>query len=102
MTDIAPARAALLARLLEGEGAAAPSPRRAAFANAGLTGPLKMLIEKIATAAHGVSDADMAAAKADGFSEDALFELVICGAVGEAVRQDGAARAALAAAAGKG
>jgi hypothetical protein len=49
-----------------------------------------------------VSDADFAAARAAGASEDRLFELVIAAAVGEAVRQDAAARAALAAAAGAG
>jgi hypothetical protein len=43
-----------------------------------------------------VTDADFAAAKASGFSEDQLFELVICAAVGQSARLYEAGLAALA------
>jgi alkylhydroperoxidase family enzyme len=43
-----------------------------------------------------VTDADFAAARAAGFSEDELFELVICAAVGQSARLYDAGLAALA------
>jgi hypothetical protein len=102
MTDIRRAREALVARILEGAGVATPAERRAAFRKEGPGSAPARLVGKVAVAAAEVSDADFAAARAAGASEDRLFELVIAAAVGEAVRQDAAARAALAAAAGAG
>jgi hypothetical protein len=98
MTDIALARDALVARLIEGEGVAPAAERAAAFANAGLAQSLDTLVGKVAEAATRITDADIAAVKAAGYSEDRIFELVICAAVGQAVRQHDSARAALAAA----
>lgn len=49
-----------------------------------------------------MTDADLAAAKASGFSEDELFELVVCAAVGQSSRLYTAGLAALAAATGEG
>ena len=54
------------------------------------------LIGKVATRPSQVTDADFAAAKAAGFSEDQLFELVIAAAVGQSARQYEAALAGLA------
>ena len=48
------------------------------------------------------TDADVAAAKTAGSSEDEIFELVICAAVGRSTRQYEAALAALADAIGTG
>jgi hypothetical protein len=47
-----------------------------------------------------VTEADFAAAKASGLSEDQLFELVVCAAVGQSTRQYEAGLAALAEATG--
>jgi hypothetical protein len=95
MSDITKARKALVARILEGDGKTSPAHRRAAFDNAGLAEPLRSLIDKVAKRAYTVTDADIAAAKAAGVSEDQMFELVICAAIGQATRQYDTALAAL-------
>lgn len=87
MADIAELHRALIARVLGG-GGQAPSPlRRAAYDNAGLTDPLRTLADKVAHQAHQVTDKDVAAARAVGLSEDQIFEIVVCAAVGQASRQ---------------
>lgn len=98
MIDITRERRALVTRLLEGPGQAPPSDRQAAFEGRPLAGPVRALLEKVVRYAFRVTDEDVAAAKASGQSEDQLFELVVCGAVGQATRQYEAALAALAAA----
>lgn len=95
MSDITEARKALVARILEGDGKASRAQRRAAFDNAGLAEPLTMLIDKVVKHAYKVTDEDIAAARASGLSEDQIFELVVCAAVGQATRQFDTARAAL-------
>jgi len=87
---------ALQDRILNGEGRASPEQRARAFANDGLSGPLDELLGKVATRPAQVTDADFAAAQAAGFSEDELFELVICAAVGQSARLYDAGLAALA------
>jgi alkylhydroperoxidase family enzyme len=62
---------------------------------------LHALIDKVATRPTQVTDADFAAAKASGFSEDQLFELVISAAVGQSARLYEAGLAALAEAKGE-
>ena len=54
------------------------------------------LIDKVAKRPTQVTEADFAAAKASGVSEDELFELVICAAVGQSARLYEAGLAALA------
>jgi len=87
---------ALEDRILDGEGRASPEQRARAFGNAGLSPPLDGLLGKVATRPTQVTDADFAAARAAGFSEDELFELVICAAVGQSARLYDAGLAALA------
>jgi hypothetical protein len=96
MSDFTQARKALVARILEGDGRASHAQRRAAFDNAGLAEPLSTLIDKVARHAYKVSDEDISAARAAGLSEDQIFELVVCAAVGQATRQYDTALAALA------
>lgn len=98
MSDISQARKALIARILEGNGCASRTERSAAFNNAGLTGPTGTLIEKVAKCSHKITDEDIAAVKAAGLSEDQIFELVVCAAIGQAARQHETALAALMAA----
>jgi hypothetical protein len=87
---------ALEDRILNGEGRASPEQRAGAFSNAGLPPPLDGLVSKVATRPTEVTDADFAAAQAAGASEDELFELVICAAVGQSGRLYDAGLAALA------
>ncbi|NUP25572.1 MAG: hypothetical protein HOQ44_02585 [Nocardia sp.] len=94
------AHRALVDSVLRGAGRAAPELRARAFAGAGLPPLVEPLIGKVVTAPGEVTDADFAAAKAAGFSEDQLFELVICAAVGRSARLYDAGLAALAAATG--
>ena len=98
MSDIKEARRTLVARILEGGGRASQAQRRAAFDNQGLAEPLRTLIEKVANRARDVSDQDVDSARASGLSEDQIFEIVVCGAAGQAARQYDTALAALEAA----
>jgi alkylhydroperoxidase family enzyme len=90
------AHQALVDRVLNGEGRASAEQRARAFGNDGLPPPLNALIGKVATRPAQVTDADFAAAKASGCSEDQLFELVICAAVGQSARMYEAGLSALA------
>lgn len=95
MTNIREARRALVMRILEGAGNASHSERRAAFNNQDVAEPLGPLVEKVAMHAATVTDQDINAAKASGFSEDHVFEIIVCAAIGQATRQYDAATAAL-------
>ena len=87
---------ALQDRILNGEGRAPLEQRARAFSNAGLSPPIDGLLGKVATRPTQAADADFAGARAAGFSEDELFELVICAAVGQSTRLYDAGLAALA------
>ena len=60
MSDIRQAREALRARILDGDGDASRTQRRAAFDNAGLTVPVSALIQKVASHAYKITDDDIA------------------------------------------
>jgi hypothetical protein len=90
------AQRALVDRVLHGEGRASAELRAHAFGNEGLPPPLHVLIDKVATRPAQITEADFAAAAAAGFSEDQLFELVICAAVGHSARLYDVGLAALA------
>jgi alkylhydroperoxidase/carboxymuconolactone decarboxylase family protein YurZ len=92
------AHQAVVTRVLEGDGRATRAERHAAFNNATLTQPLHGLISKVARQPAQITNGEIAAVKAAGLSEDEIFELVICAAVGQATRQYQSALAALAAA----
>jgi hypothetical protein len=95
MSNITRARKAVVARILDGDGKASHAHRRAAFNNAGVAPPLNTLIDKVAKRAYTVTDEDIAAVTASGLSEDQIFEIVVCAAIGQATRQNDAAMAAL-------
>ncbi|MGB7166156.1 MAG: hypothetical protein WBD70_24035 [Mycobacterium sp.] len=101
MSEITQLHRELVARVLEGDGKAAPELRRAAFEDAGLGEPIQTLIDKVAGHSYQVTDEDVAAVRAAGFSEDQIFEIVVCAAVGQATRQYASSLAALASAEGK-
>jgi hypothetical protein len=94
------AHRALVDRVLNAAGRTSAEQRAQAFSNADMPPPLGTLISKVATRPTTVTDADFAAAKAAGFTEDQLFELVIAAAVGQSARLYEAGLAALAEAAG--
>jgi hypothetical protein len=96
------AHRALVERILHGPGQTSPEQRAGAFNNTGIPLPLQPLIGKVATEPTQVTDADFEAAKAAGFTEDQLFELVISAAVGQSTRMYEAGLAALTAATGDG
>ena len=102
MTDVARLHRELVARVLCGDAKAPPEIRRTAFDNAGLDEPTRTLVEKVANRSYAVTDEDVAAARAAGFSEDQIFELMVCAAVGAADRQYESAMAALTEATGGG
>lgn len=91
MSDIRQAREVLVRRTLEGAGTASRSERRAAFDNSGLTEPLGTLVDKVARHAYKITDGDINAAKVSGLTEDQVFEIVVCAAIGQATRQYDAA-----------
>jgi hypothetical protein len=98
MPEIKQARETLERRILDGAGKAPASERRAAFNNSGLAGPTGTLVDKVARHAHRVTHGDIDDAKKAGMSEDQVFEIVVCAAVGQAGRQYEAALAVLQAA----
>ncbi len=95
MSDISRPYNALVARILDGDGEATNGQRRAAFDNTGLAEPLRTLLDKIAHHAYRVTGGDIAAVRASGLTEDQIFELVVCAAVGQATRQYQSGLAAL-------
>lgn len=74
---------------------ASPELRAKAFENRDLREPLSTLLNKVARRSFEVLDNDFGAALSVGFTEDELFELVICAAVGESSRLYQAGLAAL-------
>jgi hypothetical protein len=90
------AHQAVVTGVLEGDGRAPRAQRRAAFENVGLVEPLRTLIDKVARQPTRVTDEDIAVVLSSGVSEDQLFELVICAAIGQATRQYETALEALA------
>lgn len=95
MADIRHGREAAVKRILEGDGHASREDRKAAFAG---TGPDKarVLVDMVTKFAPQIGDDDIATAKQAGYTEDQVFELVVCAAVGQATRQYETAMAALA------
>jgi alkylhydroperoxidase family enzyme len=87
MSDITRECAVMVARILEGDGEASREQRRAAFLNEGVEAPLRDVVGKICERAAEVTDGDIAALRAAGFSEDQVFEIAVCAAVGQATRQ---------------
>lgn len=91
---------ALVDRVLNAEGAAPAGQRARAFDGNGLPDPMGALIGKVtarpARVADADFDADFDAAIRAGYSQDQIFELVVCAAVGQSARLYDAGLAALA------
>jgi hypothetical protein len=85
-----PKRAALdtlRARVLDGDGEVSPAIRRKAALDAGLDGPVAEYVRTVHRQATEVTDAQIAALKAAGLSEDAIFELTVAAATGAGLRR---------------
>ena len=95
MANIEKARQALMRRVLEGEGRSSRLERRAAFNNTDLTEPLRQLVDKVAVNASTINDQDIDRVRQSGLSEDQIFEMVVCAAIGQATRQYEEAKTAL-------
>ena len=87
-------------RVLNAAGRTTPEQRARAFRSGGYSSPMSTLIDKVATRPTQITDEDFAAAKKALFTEDQLFELVVCAAVGQSARLYEAGLAALAEATG--
>ncbi|MGV0838385.1 hypothetical protein [Mycolicibacterium thermoresistibile] len=87
MTDIARLHRDLLTRICDSAATVPPDLRRAAFSNTVEDDPVRTLVEKVAFRSWTVTDEDVDAVRAAGLSEDQIFELVVCAAVGQATRQ---------------
>lgn len=90
-----PLLSALITRVRDGDAQAPAQLRRAAFDNSGLDEPVRALVEKVAQMSYRVTDGDISAVRAAGLTEDEVYEIVVCAAVGQASRQYTAARAAV-------
>ncbi len=101
MSDITSLHSSLVKAVLEGDGRASPETRRAAFDNQGLAEPAGTFVAKVATRPKTVTDADIEALKKAGLSEDEIYEIAVCAAIGQSNRQYQNALAALKAAIGR-
>lgn len=90
-------RAALVAAILDGDAATAPAARRAAYEGTPATPAVAAYVETVRRHAYRVTDDHVAALRAEGLDDPAIFELTVAAAVGQAGRQYAAALAALAA-----
>ncbi|NEE02599.1 hypothetical protein [Phytoactinopolyspora halotolerans] len=80
------AHRALVDHVLNAESTTSAQQRARAFNNDALPPPLHTLISKVVARPAQVTDADVAAAQESGYTEDELFELVICAALGQSDR----------------
>jgi hypothetical protein len=104
MTDIAQLHRELVTRVLESSASAPAELRRSAFDNAGLDDglddagldePMRTLVSKVVARSYAVTDEDVAAVADAGLSENQIFEIVVCAAIGAADRQYAGGLAAL-------
>jgi hypothetical protein len=99
MTDTADPRerrrAALERAVLEGPGALDPALRQRAAAGEELPPELRAFADKVCRHAYQVTDEDVRALRAAGYSEDAVLDLTLSLAVGAARRRLAAALAVI-------
>ena len=88
-------REAVSRHVVETPATASPAVRAAAAANQGLEGERAAFVAKVTKWAYKVTDEDVAALKAAGASDDEIYELSVCAAIGESNRQLAGALAAL-------
>lgn len=82
-------------RRLVQQRAAARSCRFAVATGNGLTPLIEAYVDRVALDAYRVTDRDIEMLRAAGCSEDAIFELTLCAAVGAAIGRMGQAASAM-------
>jgi alkylhydroperoxidase family enzyme len=89
----------LIARLqdqvLEGPGELLASVRRAASAGDAVPEAAQAYVDKVRLHAYKVTDGDIEKLRADGWSEEAIFELTVAAALGAAMSRLEIARKAM-------
>jgi hypothetical protein len=83
----APLVETLVKTVLEGPGELDAQKRKAAMRRGELPEPIAGLVAKIHRNAWKVTDEDVAAASAAGWSRDQLFELIVCASVGASLER---------------
>jgi alkylhydroperoxidase family enzyme len=73
--------------VLDGTGTLDPGVRRAAASGGDVPEALRAYVDKVARHAYKVTDEDVAALRAAGYSEDQIFELTVSCAVGAGLRR---------------
>jgi alkylhydroperoxidase family enzyme len=56
---------------------------------------MSQLVDKVSRSAPGITDEEINRVRQTGLSEDQIFEIVVCAAIGQACRQYEVAKAAL-------
>ncbi len=77
----------LRSAVLEGSGELDPEVRGAAYAGEGVPEPFALYLDKIARHAYKVTDGDVEALRAAGYSEDEIFEATVSAALGAGLRR---------------
>lgn len=75
---------AVLSAALDSKGTTELRLRRAAAAGEGLSEPLAGYVRRVHGEPTAITDAEVQAIKAEGFDDDALFEITIAAALGAA------------------
>jgi alkylhydroperoxidase family enzyme len=91
----APHRQRVLDAVLDGPGTLDPDIRRAAASGADVPEALRTYVDKVSRHAYKVTDEDVAALRAAGYSEDQIFEVTVSCAVGAGLRRLEAGLAAI-------
>lgn len=77
----------LVDRVLGADGHAPRDLRQAAFDNSGPDDQrVRTLVEKVAARPTEITDADFATASEAGLTDDQLWEIIICAAIGQSTR----------------
>lgn len=84
----------IVREVLDGPGVTTRGERLAALEGSGPE-PIRAYITRVREHSYRVSEEDFAALRAEGLSEDAVFELTVAAAVGAASRRLEAARRAM-------
>lgn len=88
----------LATRLRDGDGHAPADLRRAALDGTAADPAIRGVVQKVAYEAASITDDDLASAQRVGLGDDELWEVIVCAAVGQSIRQYDAGLAALRAA----
>ena len=86
---------AIHARVATGAAELSQEKRQAIFDGSGVPEDAQAFVDKVHRHAYKVTDEDVDALKASGYSEDAIYEATICAALGAGMARWQAAMAAL-------